>query len=439
MRIPLETIDKKVKELGINSIETASIRELLRLVDDLQKEFNLQFVRMEMGVPGLPPETIGVDAQIDALKNGIAALYPNISGFAELKKQTAQFAKKFLDIDVNPEYCVPTAGSMQAGIASFMTVNRMYKNREGTLFIDPGFPVQKAQCRLLGQDFRSFDIYDYRSEKLRDKLEEMLCDGKVSSILYSNPNNPSWVCLTDEELRIIGEMANKYEVTIIEDLAYFGMDFRKDYGKPGVPPYQPTVAKYADRYILCISSSKAFSYAGERIGVVIVSEKLWNTQAPDLLRYHSSDVFGHAFVFGTIYALSSGTSHSAQYALAAMLKAANEGNLNFVKHTKRYEQIAIKMKDVFLKNGFNIVYDKDIDKEIANGFYFTITYKDMTSGELLRSLISYGVSALSLNVTGSKKQGLRACSSQVKMEQISILNERLMKFNKHYSEKNDNK
>ena len=30
MRIPLETIDKKVKELGINSIETASIREIGR-------------------------------------------------------------------------------------------------------------------------------------------------------------------------------------------------------------------------------------------------------------------------------------------------------------------------------------------------------------------------------------------------------------------------
>lgn len=435
MFVSFEIIDKKIRELGINSVETASIRELLRLVDDIEKECNLKFVRMEMGVPGLPPESIGTDAQVDALKNGVAALYPNIRGIEQLKTEASRFVKNFLDIDVIPEYCVPTAGSMQAGIACFMTINRMYKNREGTLFIDPGFPVHKVQCNLLGQTFRSFDIYDYRAEKLRDKLEEMLCDGKVSSILYSNPNNPSWVCLTDEELRIIGETANKYEVTVVEDLAYFAMDFRKDYGKPGVEPYQPTVAKYADRYVLCISSSKAFSYAGERIGVVVVSDKLWNTRAPDLLRYHSSDLFGQAFVFGTIYALSSGTSHSAQYALAAMFKASNEGRLDFVSHVKKYGEIAKKMKETFLQNGFKIVYDRDINEPIADGFYFTVTYGDMTSGDLLKNLISYGICAMALNITGSKKQGLRACASQVKMEQISILNERLAAFDNEFSKK----
>jgi hypothetical protein len=52
---------------------------------------------------------------------------------------------------------------------------------------------------------------------------------------------------------------------VIEDLAYFGMDFRKDISKPGVPPYQPTIAKYTDNYILLISTSKVFSYAGQRI------------------------------------------------------------------------------------------------------------------------------------------------------------------------------
>jgi aspartate/methionine/tyrosine aminotransferase len=230
-------------------------------------------------------------------------------------------------------------------------------------------------------------------------------------------------------------LANKYEVSVIEDLAYFAMDFRKDYGKPGVPPYQPTVAKYADRYVLCISSSKIFSYAGERIGVVVVSDKLWNTKAPDLLRYHSSDLFGQAFVFGTVYALSSGTSHSAQYALAAMFKAANEGCMDFVSHIKTYGEVTKKMKEIFLKNGFSIVYDKDIDEPVADGFYFTVTYGDMTSGELLTKLIAHGICAMALNITGSKKQGLRACSAQVKLEQIPVLDERLAAFNEKYSKK----
>ncbi len=65
-------------------------------------------------------------------------------------------------------------------------------------------------------------------------------------IVYSNPNNPTWVCLTERELQIIGEIANQNQIIIAEDLAYFGMDYRYDYSKPGQPPYQPTVARYTN-------------------------------------------------------------------------------------------------------------------------------------------------------------------------------------------------
>ena len=95
---------------------------------------------------------------------------------------------------------------------------------------------------------QSFDVFDYPwREKLREKLESYVWpEGTINSIVYSNPNNPSWVCLTEEELQIIGELATKYDVIVMEDLAYFGMDFRKDLYTPGKPPYQPTVAKYTD-------------------------------------------------------------------------------------------------------------------------------------------------------------------------------------------------
>ena len=107
------------------------------------------------------------------------------------------------------------------------------------------------------------------------------------------------------------------DVVVIEDLAYFGMDFRKDYSVPGQPPFQPSVAHYAKDWVMLISSSKAFSYAGERVGMMVVSEALWNKRAPDLKRYYASDLFSHAMVFGAIYALCAGVAHSAQRALAA--------------------------------------------------------------------------------------------------------------------------
>jgi aspartate/methionine/tyrosine aminotransferase len=193
---------------------------------------------MEMGVPGLPPTQIGVDAQKAALDRGVAAIYPDIFGIQPLKYEISRFVKNFLDVDVSPEGCLPTVGSMQGSFAAFMTLNRMHEEREGTLFLDPGFPVHKQQLRVMGQGWYAFDVYNFRGEKLREKLEQYLSKGNICSILYSNPNNPSWICFTERELQIIGELANKYDVIVIEDLAYFAMDFRKDYSKPGEPPYQ---------------------------------------------------------------------------------------------------------------------------------------------------------------------------------------------------------
>ena len=427
--IDYDVVTRKIEENKIGNVGQASIREIKKLVDTIEQETGERYVRMEMGIPGLPPTRIGIEAEKKALDAGVPAIYPDIFGIRPLKEEISRFVKLFLNIDVNPEGCIPTVGSMQGSFAVFMTLNRMYKEREGTLFLDPGFPVHKQQLKVMGQGFMSFDVYDYRGEKLRDKLESYLSSGKVSTILYSNPNNPSWICFTERELKIIGELANKYNVIVIEDLAYFGMDFRKDYSVPGKPPYQPSVARYTDNYVLLISSSKAFSYAGQRIGMMVVSDKLFETNAPDLLRYYKFDNVGKALIFGTLYSLSSGTSHTPQYALAAILKAVNDGEFDFLEVVKEYGEKAAIMKKFFTDNGFRIVYDKDEDEPIADGFYFTFSYPGFSGDELLNELIYYGISAITLGITGSERlEGIRACVSLVRREQFPDLEYRLKKF-----------
>jgi len=428
-----EIVSQKIKDSKIENVGRATIRVVKRLIDQIEAATGEKYIRMEMGIPGLPATQIGVDAEIEALKNGVAKNYSDIYGTPELKKEMARFAKLFLNIDVDTEGCVPTVGSMQGSFATFITVNRMYKEKDTTLFIDPGFPVHKQQLRVLGQKFESFDVYNYRGDKLKEKLELYLSKGNISCILYSNPNNPSWICFTEKELKIIGDLANKYNVVVLEDLAYFAMDFRKDFSKPGVPPYQPSVSQYTENYILFISSSKVFSYAGQRIGTMTISNKLYNTIAPDLKRNYASDMFGQAMIFGTLYALTAGTAHSAHYALTAMLKAVNDGKFNFVDVVKEYGKKAKIMKKMFSDNGFQIVYDLDEDEPIADGFYFTFSYPGFTGEELLAKLMYYGISAISLAITGSERlEGVRACVSLVQREQFPDLEFRLKKFNEHH-------
>jgi aspartate/methionine/tyrosine aminotransferase len=431
--INFEIVSRKIKESHIENIGRASIRELKKLVDDIEKESLDRFVRMEMGIPGLPAAEIGVQAEIEALKKGIANTYPDIQGISQLKKEASRFVKLFLNIDVNSECCIPTVGSMQGSFAAFITTSRMYKEKDTILFLDPGFPVHKQQMKVLGQKWESFDVYDYRGDKLKDKIESYLSKGNIAAMLYSNPNNPSWICFTEKELKIIAELADKYNVVVLEDLAYVAMDFRKDLYHPGKPPYQATAARYTNNYILFISSSKAFSYAGQRIGLMIMADKLYEKKCPDLKRFYTTDIFGRAMIFGTVYALSAGVTHSAQYAVAAMLKAANDNQFNFVDIVKEYGEKAKIMKKLFTDNGFYIVYDKDENDPIADGFYFTYAYPEFSGEKLLEEMIYYGISAISLAITGSERlEGIRACVSLVQRNQFPDLEKRLKKFHEDH-------
>ena len=234
-------------------------------------------------------------------------------------------------------------------------------------------------------------------EKLRDELERHFQSGRIAAVIYSNPNNPAWFCLTEDELKILAEMAEKYDVIIIEDLAYFAMDFRKDLGRPFEPPYQASVGRYTDNYILQISGSKAFSYAGQRIGITAISDKLYHRAYPGLTERYGGGTFGTVYIHRVLYALSSGTSHSAQYALAAMFKAASDGKFDFVSTIKEYGRRAARLKKIFTDHGFKIVYDHDLDQPIADGFYFTIAYPGMTGGELMKELITGTEEALKEN------------------------------------------
>lgn len=435
IKLPINSdiVKNKIDQSGLGIVGLASIREIVRLVNEIEKESGEKYIRMEMGVPGLKPAQVGIDGEIEALRSGVASKYPMIEGVEVLKSEVSRFVKNFMNIEVDAKGCLPSVGSMQGACASFLVTCRRDVKKDTTLFIDPGFPVQKQQHKVLGFKYETFDVYKYRGEKLKEKLESYLKEGNISTILYSNPNNPSWICFTEKELQIIGELATKYDVIVIEDLAYFAMDFRKDLSKPGVPPYQATVANYTQNYILLISSSKSFSYAGQRIGMLVMSNDLFKKQYPDLKRYYKTDGFGYSMIYGALYSLSSGTSHSAQYGLAAMLKAANDGEYNFVESVKEYGERAKIMKKIFDKNGFEIVYDMDEDQPLADGFYFTFSYPGIEGTKLLEELLYYGISAISLATTGSERlEGLRACVSQIQRDQLEIMEERLRIFNENH-------
>lgn len=431
-----QTVDNICIANGLHNakeLAAASIRQFVSIVNDIEKKMGVEYIRMEIGEPGLPAEQIGIEAEHEALLAGVGSKYPLITGIEPLTKEASRFVKAFINLDIPPVCFVPTVGSMQGAFASFMALSQLKEGRDTILFIDPGFPVQKAQCRVLGLRYESFDVIDYRGEKLEAKLEEVLSSGRICGMIYSNPNNPSWMCLNEKELEVIGRMATKYDVVAIEDLAYLNMDFREDRSKPFEPPYQPSVARYTDNYLILLSGSKMFSYAGQRIAVVAMSPILAERCYEGLgKRYANDGQFRRNFIFNILYVLSSGVPHSAQYALTAMFRAASDGRLNYVEHVREYARRAAQVKEIMTRNGFHVVYDKDCDKEVGDGFFFTFGYKNMTGEQLINKLIYYGISAITLAPTGSTREGLRGCVSMIADYQYDEFDKRLRLFSQDY-------
>ena len=99
-RLPIDrsVLDSALERMDIADIAQATIRQSGDIARIMETQTGMEFLHLEMGVPGLPPEKAGVEAECRALQSGVASQYPNMFGIPELKQQTSRFIRAFLDV-----------------------------------------------------------------------------------------------------------------------------------------------------------------------------------------------------------------------------------------------------------------------------------------------------------------------------------------------------
>ena len=60
--IPQKMFDEQLAAMDIENFAQATIRQVGAVGGALEKNSGTEFLHLEMGVPGLPPETVGVEA-----------------------------------------------------------------------------------------------------------------------------------------------------------------------------------------------------------------------------------------------------------------------------------------------------------------------------------------------------------------------------------------
>ena len=432
-----KVIQDIARERGID-FSRVTIREINILGAQLRKRLGIDFIAMDIGVPGLPTPNVILEAQIAAITGQACSQYTSFDGLPDPKEAGAYFLKQYLGIEVDSVNVIPTVGGMLSCKENIGIVGRLNPEKDTVLLLAPGFSVNELQARNLGVKTKWVDIHGKYGDDLVNLVEAELGSGNIAGMLWSSPNNPTWRVLSERELKGIGASLTKHDAIGMEDLAYFGLDSRmKDRRIPGQAPYFPTIANYTNNWVLILSGSKIFNYAGERIGATVLSDHVAGITSEHLQQFYNRRRYWDAIVQGGLYSTVASVSQSAQRAFAAGLRAAADPDhpFNYFEYDKPYEDRARAVRERFLSNGFSMPYDKDDFGEIGFGYYFTATHPGFKKGsELALEMLKYGMTAVPLvGFGGNRHEGVRICVSLVTEDKLDKLSRRLEMFNSAYN------
>ena len=85
--ISKQLVDELFAQFGTDDINQLSIRQVGKLVSQIEQQSGVEFIHMEMGVPGLPASQIGIEAEKAALEKGLAPFILTLKEFRLPRKK----------------------------------------------------------------------------------------------------------------------------------------------------------------------------------------------------------------------------------------------------------------------------------------------------------------------------------------------------------------
>lgn len=172
-----------------------------------------------------------------------------------------------MKIDPNSEIVV-TCGSTEAMMAAMMSVTNPGDN---VIVFSPFYENYGADTVLCGAEPIYVQLipptFSFNADVLEDAFRQ-----KPKALILCNPSNPCGKVFTYNELKIIADLAEKYDTFVITDEVYEHIVYA-----PHKHTYFSTLPGMKDRTISCGSLSKTYSITGWRLGYVIAAPHIIET------------------------------------------------------------------------------------------------------------------------------------------------------------------
>jgi len=239
---------------------------IFTVVNNLAAKYNA--VGLSQGAPDFDsPKWVleKIKEAFDAGRNQYAPL----SGVPEFRQAISDMYRTKYNLFFDPATQITvTSGATEA---IFDSVMALCDPGDELIAFEPFFDSYAGSCKMALCTMKAVTLHlpDFSFD--RKELEAAITP-RTKAIIINNPNNPSGKVFSREELTVISEVANKYNLTVISDEVYENLVFD---GLEHIPT--ASVPGLADRTITINSTAKTFSATGWKIGFICAPAHL--TQA----------------------------------------------------------------------------------------------------------------------------------------------------------------
>jgi len=235
------------------------IREMTRLSDEYEA------INLAQGFPDFPAPTILKELACNYIMDDYNQ-YPVTFGEPELREAIACKYKDYYDLDYDPaDNITVTCGCTEAMLASLMAV---VNQGDEVILFEPFYENYLPDIIISGAIPRFVTLHkpdwDFDYNELISSF-----NNKTRAIIINTPHNPTGKVFNKEELELIADLCNKYDVIAITDEIYEHIIYD---GLPHIPI--ASLKNMKDRTITISGFSKTFSVTGWRIGYALANDRL---------------------------------------------------------------------------------------------------------------------------------------------------------------------
>ncbi len=251
----------------------SSIRELFEYGKARKAEIGEDNVfDFSIGNPSVPvPEKV-TEELVEILKTYDPVFlhgYTSAQGDFSIRKTIADYTNERFGTSLNADCFYMTCG---AAASLTIVLNALVNNGDEIITFAPFFPEYRIFAENAGAKLVAVDCVEDTFKIDFEKFESAIT-AHTKGVIVNSPNNPSGVVYTEEEIKKLAKILEKYSekfdnpIFLIADEPYRELVYDKSIKVP-------YVMNYYTYSLVCYSYSKSLSLPGERIGYIGVNNKI---------------------------------------------------------------------------------------------------------------------------------------------------------------------